>query len=250
MCVSATIGRRGRSRATADAVRPVNVGTRIAPARERLGEVAGGVRHRPADRRVLAPPRAARGGSRCSARPRARCGPCTRPPRPGTRRPPSRPRASPRTCRRGSRSRRRSPRRASARRVDHRLEHLRRRDHRLPALERPEDDPLLEQRHERRADLDAEVAARDHHRVGLARARRRATSTASAFSIFAITCACEPACSISARSSRTSVGRADERERDEVDAELERELEVVDVLRASATGSAAGRRGGSRPCAS
>ena len=33
MCVSATIGRRGRSRATADAVRPVNVGTRIATAR-------------------------------------------------------------------------------------------------------------------------------------------------------------------------------------------------------------------------
>ena len=32
------------------------------------------------------------------------------------------------------------------------------------------------------------------------------TSTASAFSIFAITCACEPACSISARRSRTSAG--------------------------------------------
>src|SRR4029453_18995999 len=32
LCVSATIGRRGRSRATADAVRPVNVGTSRADA--------------------------------------------------------------------------------------------------------------------------------------------------------------------------------------------------------------------------
>ena len=93
LCVSATIGRCGRSRATADAVRPVAVGTMIAAARERLGEVAGGVRHRAADRRLLARPPASRGGSRGSARPRARSGPCTRPPRPGTRRPPSRRRA-------------------------------------------------------------------------------------------------------------------------------------------------------------
>ena len=52
-------------------------------------------------------------------------------------------------------------------RVDHRLEHLRRGDHRLAALEALEDDPLLQQRHRRHADLDAEVAARDHDRVGL-----------------------------------------------------------------------------------
>ena len=51
--------------------------------------------------------------------------------------------------------------------VDHRLEHLRRGDHRLPAVERALDDPLLQERHRRRADLDAEVAARDHDRVGL-----------------------------------------------------------------------------------
>ena len=51
--------------------------------------------------------------------------------------------------------------------VNHRLEHLGRRDHRLPALERLRDDPLLHERHERRADLDAEVAASDHHGVGL-----------------------------------------------------------------------------------
>ena len=55
-------------------------------------------------------------------------------------------------------------------------------------------------------------------------------STASAFSIFAITRACEPGW----RDDRLQVahvgGRADERERDEVDAELERELEVAQVL--------------------
>ena len=57
------------------------------------------------------------------------------------------------------------------------------------------------------------------------------TSTASDFSIFAITCACEPACSISAAQVAHVRGRAHERERDEVDAELERELEIDDVLR-------------------
>ena len=64
LCVSATIGRRGRSRATADAVRPVNVGTRIAFAPERLGEVARRVRHRVADRRILGAPRESDGGNR------------------------------------------------------------------------------------------------------------------------------------------------------------------------------------------
>ena len=37
----------------------------------------------------------------------------------------------------------------------------------LPVLERTEDDPLLQQRHFGGADLDAEVAARDHHGVRL-----------------------------------------------------------------------------------
>src|SRR5581483_11115272 len=51
--------------------------------------------------------------------------------------------------------------------VDHRLEHLRRGDHRLAALERLRDHALLDERDERRTDLDPEVAARDHHRVAL-----------------------------------------------------------------------------------
>ncbi len=49
--------------------------------------------------------------------------------------------------------------------MDHRLQHLRRGDHRLAALERLVDDPLLEQRNVRSADLDAEIASRDHHGV-------------------------------------------------------------------------------------
>ena len=53
-------------------------------------------------------------------------------------------------------------------RVDHRLEHLRRRDHRLAALEGAQDDPLLQERHRDRTHLDPEIAACDHHRVCLA----------------------------------------------------------------------------------
>ena len=44
----------------------------------------------------------------------------------------------------------------------------------LPRSSAREDDPLLQQRHVGGADLDAEVAARDHDRVGLARGCRRA----------------------------------------------------------------------------
>ena len=55
--------------------------------------------------------------------------------------------------------------------MHHRLEHLRRGDNRLPALERRGDDPLLDERHHRDADLDAEVAARDHDRVRFAQYR-------------------------------------------------------------------------------
>jgi len=49
--------------------------------------------------------------------------------------------------------------------VDHRLEHLRRCDHRATCLARARDHVLLDQRHLRDADLDAQIAARDHHRV-------------------------------------------------------------------------------------
>ena len=74
-----------------------------------------------------------------------------------------------------------------------------------------------------RADLDAEVAARDLTASVSARMSSR-TSTASAFSILAMTCACEPACSSRARrSSRTSAGEPTNRSATKSTPDLERE---------------------------
>ncbi len=114
--------------------------------------------------------------------------------------------------------------------MDHRLEHLGRGDRGLSAVERTEDDLLLQERHLGGTDLDAEIAARDHHRVGDVEDRSRAASTASLSSIFAITQAGEPAASIRDLSAATSVCGADERLRDVVDAECEREVEIGEVL--------------------
>ena len=52
------------------------------------------------------------------------------------------------------------------RRVDHRLQHLGRRDHRLADAHAEADDLLLQVRHVLEREVDAEVAARDHQRVG------------------------------------------------------------------------------------
>ena len=52
------------------------------------------------------------------------------------------------------------------RRVDHRLEHLRRRDDGRADLDAVPHDALLEVRHVLERAVDAEVAAGDHHRVG------------------------------------------------------------------------------------
>ena len=79
------------------------------------------------------------------------------------------------------------------------------------------------ERHLGGADLDAEVAAGDHHRVAPRSRIASSAATASAFSIFAITRACEPAPRSACASAATSAARADERERDVVDAERERE---------------------------
>ena len=49
---------------------------------------------------------------------------------------------------------------------DHRLHHLRRGDRELVPLAREPDHPLLQRRHRGVADLDREVAARDHDAVG------------------------------------------------------------------------------------
>ncbi len=56
------------------------------------------------------------------------------------------------------------------------------------------------------------------------------TATASAFSIFAITCAVEPEASISVLSACTSDAERTNESATKSTAELERELEVVDVL--------------------
>jgi hypothetical protein len=87
--------------------------------------------------------------------------------------------------------------------LDHRLEHLRRGDHRLAGLETAQDDPLLQQRHRRRTDLDAEIAAGDHHDVGLGDDVVEHVHGLR-LSILAITCAVEPRAAISSFSSLTS----------------------------------------------
>jgi hypothetical protein len=112
---------------------------------------------------------------------------------------------------------------------NHRLEHLRRGDHGLPALQRPRDDPLLQERNERRADLDAEVAARNHDRVGL---DEHVVECVDRLRLLDL----RDHVRMRARllDQRLQVphvgGGTHERERDVVHAEIERELEVVDVL--------------------
>ena len=113
--------------------------------------------------------------------------------------------------------------------VHHRLQHLRRGDHGLPTLEARQNDPLLDEREGRDADLDAEVTARDHHGVGLDQDRVQRIDSLGFLDLrdhvsFG-------AGLVDERSKIANVGgRAHERERHEVDAEVERELEVVDVL--------------------
>ena len=114
-------------------------------------------------------------------------------------------------------------------RVDHRLEHLRRGDHGLPVLERAHDDALLQERHLGGADLHAEVAARDHHAVRLGedlvehRDRLRLLDLRDHPGV--------RAARLDERPERLDVGcRADERERDVVDAEAEGRFQVVEIL--------------------
>ena len=113
--------------------------------------------------------------------------------------------------------------------VDHRLEHLRRRDHRLAALQGGDDDPLLQQRHERDADLDAEVAASDHHRVGLL---EDLVERVHRLRLLDLRDHVRMRAGLLDQGAQVAhVGsRAHEGERDEVHAELERKLEVVHVL--------------------
>ena len=145
------IGRRGRRRATADAVRPVKVGTRIAfaPSASAMSQAAFDIAWPTSGfslgLRDLVPVAETRlDGPRDPVHVRHRLDGIL---------------ADRRLAREHHRGRAvedrvRDVARLRARRlgrVDHRLEHLRRGDHRLPALERAQDDPLLEERHRDRA---------------------------------------------------------------------------------------------------
>jgi hypothetical protein len=113
--------------------------------------------------------------------------------------------------------------------VHHRLEHLRRGDHGFPELESAMDDPLLHQRDDRRPDLHAEIAARDHHRVGLG---ENVVEDVDGLRLLDLRDhARVRARLLEQRLQVSDVGRrADKRQRDEVDAGLDSPLEVRHVL--------------------
>ena len=113
--------------------------------------------------------------------------------------------------------------------ADHRLEHLGRDDHRLGVAAGLLDDPLLQERHVLERALHAEVAARDHEAVEglddlvevvdrlrlLDLGDHREQDALLAHDLAYVL---------------DVLGRADERERDEVDAQVQRPAQVLDVL--------------------
>ena len=113
--------------------------------------------------------------------------------------------------------------------MHHGLEHLGRRDHRLAALERLLDDPLLEQRDRRRPDLDTEVAARNHHGVRLG---QHLVERLDRLRLLDLRDHLRVRAGLLDQLAQVANvgGGADEGERDEVGPQTECELEVVDVL--------------------
>ncbi len=113
--------------------------------------------------------------------------------------------------------------------LDHRLQHLRRRDRGLSAIECREDDPLLQKWHLGDAGLDPEISTGDHHRIGLVEnvVERR-------HRLLQLDLRDDPglrAGRLEPRAQRGDVGsRANERLRDIVDPQTERELEVREIL--------------------
>ena len=123
--------------------------------------------------------------------------------------------------------------------LDHRLQHLRRGDDGEARLKRVGDDALLEERHALRRHLDAEVAARDHHRVGRGEDLVEVLDGEGMLDLGADGAHAVDAPQVVA--ARLDVRRAaDEAERDEVDAELGAEREVGAVLRRERVGAHAG----------
>ena len=100
-----------------------------------------------------------------------------------------------------------------------------------PRARAARDDRLLDPRHMLERTLEAEIAARDHHAVGRRRGSRRDARAPAGRSIFAISGTSAPG-AIGNRSRREDiVRRLHEAERDQVDAELEAESQVLFVLR-------------------
>ena len=114
--------------------------------------------------------------------------------------------------------------RVGPRRGDHRVEHLRGGDRRPRELAGDPQQPLLDDRHLLDRQLDPEVAARDHHAVGGADDLLGA-STACGFSILAIS-----GSRVCSRTVLDVLGRAHERQRDQVDADRLAEAQHVEVL--------------------
>ena len=113
----------------------------------------------------------------------------------------------------------------------HRLEHLRRHDDRLAGQARPAGDFLLRPRHPLERHLEAEIAARDHHRVAGGEdllevlERQRALQLRDQRHADRVGVVHDPARLLHVG------GGLHEAERDHVDAEREAELQVLDVLR-------------------
>ena len=114
-------------------------------------------------------------------------------------------------------------------RVDLRLEHLGRRDHGLPAFEGLVDDPLLHERDERGPDLHPEIPPRDHHRVGLG---QDVVEDVDRLGLLDLRDHVRVRAGLDEQGAQVAHvrRRADEGERDEVHARLERPVEVRHVL--------------------
>ena len=115
----------------------------------------------------------------------------------------------------------------------HRLEHLRRDDHRHAAIAGEAEDLLLHLRHLFERHLEAEIAARHHHRVGGVDDFRQAARIASGRSSLATIGRCgRPAAAAMARARAMSPATLHEAERDQVDAQ--RRGRIADRPRPSA----------------
>ena len=113
--------------------------------------------------------------------------------------------------------------------LDHRLQHLRRRDHRLEILRCAADDVLLNRRHLLRRNFDAQIAARHHDSVG---SLQNAVEMLDGLRLFEL--GDDPGFAAVGRNAiahQAHIFRgAHKRNRDRIHAVLQRELEVLRIL--------------------